>query len=337
MKEAVVAIEDERFYDHRGIDYLGLARALREDILAGGAVQGGSTITQQFVKNALDAQQDRTVLQKLKESALAYQIERQWSKDKILTNYLNNIYFGEGAYGIEAAARTYFGANHPGCGDRPATAAPPQLRVEEAAMLAGMISSPTAYDPKTHPEAAVERRNLVLAKMRELGRLEVSDLDFAELTDDLGARAPRRSSRRREESRGPLLHRLAAAADRRQATAPGETFGGGLKIESTLDLELQNQAQEAVDSRISGLGPSSAVVVVIQNGTGEVRAMVGGTRLRREPVQPRHQRAPAARILVQAVHPGHGARQRRQPRHRLLRRSRRRSPSINKVGRRTAR
>ncbi len=108
IKQAVVAIEDERFYEHRGIDFLGIARALQQDIVAGGAVQGGSTITQQFVKNALEAQGDRTVLQKLREAALAYQIERQWSKDRILTNYLNNIYFGNGAYGVEAAARTYF-------------------------------------------------------------------------------------------------------------------------------------------------------------------------------------------------------------------------------------
>ena len=113
----MVAIEDERFYEHRGIDFLGIARALQQDILSGGAVQGASTITQQFVKNALEAQGSRTVLQKLREAALAYQIERQWSKDKILTNYLNNIYFGNGAYGIEAAARTYFGWTHPGCGD----------------------------------------------------------------------------------------------------------------------------------------------------------------------------------------------------------------------------
>src|SRR4029079_6789862 len=94
LKQAAVAIEDELFYEHRGIDYLGIARALQQDIFSGGAVQGGSTITQQFVKNALEAQGSRTVLQKLREAALAYQIERQWSKDKILTNYLNNIYFG---------------------------------------------------------------------------------------------------------------------------------------------------------------------------------------------------------------------------------------------------
>lgn len=279
IKDAVVSIEDQRFYEHRGIDYLGLARALREDILSGGAVQGGSTITQQFVKNALAAQQDRTVLQKLKESALAYQIERQWSKDKILTNYLNNIYFGEGAYGIESAARTYFGANHPGCGpvgDRCAS----QLRVEEAAMLAGMISSPTAYDPKVNKDAAVGRRNVVLDKMQELGRLELSEPDLAALKE-ISAPAPSKIEPPQEESEAPYFTDWL----RQQIVdkyGAGETFGGGLKVQSTLDLDLQREVQAAVDSRIGGLGPSSAVVV-LKNGSGEVLSMVGGTDFNESP------------------------------------------------------
>ena len=280
MKEAVVAIEDERFYDHRGIDYLGLARALREDILAGGSVQGGSTITQQFVKNALAAQQERTVLQKLKESALAYQLERQWSKDKILTNYLNNIYFGQGAYGIEAAAKTFFGSDHPGCGVQDADPCASVLRVDEAAMLAGMIASPTAYDPKTNSDAAVDRRNLVLSKMRELGALEVSDAEYEELTS-ISAPGATRVQPPEEQSQAPYFTDWLRQqiVDRYGA---GEAFGGGLEVKSTLDLELQQAAQSAVESRISGLGPTSAVVV-IENGTGKVRAMVGGTDFNETP------------------------------------------------------
>src|SRR5918997_5598183 len=109
VKNAVIAIEDRRFYGHKGVDYTGIARALVQDILQRRAAQGGSTITQQFVKNALDAQADRSVFQKLREAALAYHLERQWSKEKILTQYLNTVYFGNGAYGIESAVRTYFG------------------------------------------------------------------------------------------------------------------------------------------------------------------------------------------------------------------------------------
>src|SRR5215211_544786 len=168
MKEAVVAIEDARFYDHRGVDFQGIARALYQDVLSGSAQQGASTITQQFVKNALEAQDDRTIFQKLREAALAYHIERQWSKDKIMTEYLNSIYFGEGAYGIEAAAKTYFGSEHRGCGDGNEESCASQLLPWESALLAGIISSPSAYAPRANPDAALARRNQVLQNMEDL-------------------------------------------------------------------------------------------------------------------------------------------------------------------------
>ena len=279
VKDAVVSIEDERFYGHRGIDYLGLARAMREDIVSGGAVQGASTITQQFIKNALSAESERTILQKLRESALAYQLERQWPKDKILTNYLNSIYFGEGAYGIEAAARAYFGAAHPGCGD-PGNRCAQQLRVDEAALLAGMISSPSAYNPRTNPEAAVERRDIVLEKMVELGRLEVTEAELEDLKD-ISAPGASQIAPPVEPSEAPyftdwLRQQL---VDKYGA---GETFGGGLEVTSTLDTEMQAAAEQVVSSRMSGLGPTASVVV-IENGTGKVRAMVGGTDFENAP------------------------------------------------------
>jgi penicillin-binding protein 1A len=167
VKNATVAIEDSRFYQHGGVDYTGIARALVQDILSRSAKQGASTITMQFVKNALEAQGSRTIFQKFREAALAYRLEDKWSKDKILTEYLNTVYFGEGAYGIEAAARTYFGWNHD-CGTSSSPCAS-ELLPEEAAMLAGIISSPSAYDPKLHPQAADERRDLVLERMYDQG------------------------------------------------------------------------------------------------------------------------------------------------------------------------
>ena len=115
MKHAIIAIEDKRFYTNDGVDLRGIGRALYQDVLAQKAVQGGSTITQQFVKNALAAQDRRTLFVKLREAAMAYHLTRKWSKQKILRNYLNSIYFGNGAYGIESAARTYFGSQHTGC------------------------------------------------------------------------------------------------------------------------------------------------------------------------------------------------------------------------------
>ncbi len=298
LKQAVVSIEDERFYEHRGIDFLGIARALQQDIVSGGAVQGASTITQQFVKNALEAQGSRTVLQKLREAALAYQIERQWSKDKILTNYLNNIYFGNGAYGVEAAAKTYFGWNHPGCGnpdDRCAEVVEPQ----EAAMLAALISSPTAYDPGTNPNDATTQRNVVLQKMRDQGVLEVSDEDFQAM-EETPVPTKKQISPPTEESEAPYFTDWL----RQQIVdkyGAGQAFGGGLQIKSTLDLDLQNAADQIVRDRLAGLGPTSAVVV-IDNGTGDVLAMVGGQDFATQPLQPRHERPAPARFVLQALH-----------------------------------
>src|ERR671917_430675 len=137
IKNAVIAIEDRRFYQHEGVDYKGIARAFVQDVRQKRAAQGGSTITQQFVKNALAAQSDRSVFQKLREAALAYHLERKWSKEKILTQYLNTVYFGNGAYGVEAAVRTYFGEGdepeeQESAGDQPGvTLQPPPAPEEE--------------------------------------------------------------------------------------------------------------------------------------------------------------------------------------------------------------
>lgn len=307
VKQAVVAIEDERFYEHRGIDFLGIARALQQDIVSGGAVQGASTITQQFVKNALEAQGSRTVLQKLREAALAYQIERQWSKDKILTNYLNNIYFGNGAYGIEAAARTYFGSAHPGCGE-PDNRCGAALTPVEAAMLAAMISSPTAYDPITNPVDAQTQRNIVLQKMRDQGVLEVDDEDFQALLD-----TPVPTKRDIEpptvDSKAPYFTDWL----RQQVVdkyGAGQAFGGGLVVKSTLDYGLQQAAEQAVSDNVGGLGPTSAVVA-IDNGSGEVLAMVGGQDFNDSPfnLATNGQRQPGSSFkpftLVTALAEGH--------------------------------
>ena len=274
MKEAVVAIEDTRFYDHRGVDFQGMARALYQDVLSGSAQQGASTITQQFVKNALAAQDQRTILQKFREVAIAYHLERQWSKDKILTEYLNEIYFGEGATGIEAAAHTYFGGQpeHAGCGEGDgATPCASELLPWESALLAGIISSPSAYSPRANPIAAKERRDLVLDKMAEQGNItpeEAAQYKAQEIPKPDEILPPQ------EDSQAPyftswLRQQL---VDRYGA---GEAFGGGLQIQSTLDLDLQRRIEEVAGARVSGLGITTAVVV-LDNDTAAVRAMVGG-------------------------------------------------------------
>ncbi|MEX2106148.1 MAG: transglycosylase domain-containing protein [Solirubrobacterales bacterium] len=270
IKNAVIAIEDARYYEHSGVDFEGIGRALVKDILSQSAAQGASTITEQFVKNALEAQATRTILVKFKEAALAYRLERHWSKDKILTEYLNTIYFGEGAYGIEAAARTYFGAAHPGCGT-PTEPCATVLEPWEAATLAAIISSPSAYDPKVYPENSLGRRNLVLEKMYEQGYISSEQLaegrkqalpspsDIEPPT--LDSKAPYFTAYLRQQ----LVERYGAS----------KAFFGGLKVKSTIDLRLQEAAQEAVNSYL-GYTPATASVVVIDNHNAGIKAMVGG-------------------------------------------------------------
>jgi penicillin-binding protein 1A len=277
VKNAVVSIEDARFYEHSGVDFQGIGRALIRDILSQSAAQGASTITEQFVKNALAAQGSRTLFEKFREAALAYRLERHWSKDKILTEYLNTIYFGEGAYGIEAAARTYFGRAHPGCG----TATEPcaaVLEPWEAATLAAIIASPSAYDPKIYPENALMRRNIVLEKMYEQGYITQTQLEEGSQQalpapseiepPKLDSRAPYFTSWLRQQ----LVDRYGAA----------KAFFGGLKVKTTLDLRLQNAAEEAVNSYLGYL-PPTASVVVLDNKTAGVKAMVGGPNFETKP------------------------------------------------------
>ena len=293
LKNAVIAIEDRRFYSHEGVDYTGIARALWQDVRRRRAAQGGSTITQQFVKNALDAQADRSVFQKLRESALAYHRERKWSKEKILTQYLNTVYFGNGAYGVEAAARTYFGdgdepeERESATDDAGVTLAPPSapdeeetdpnlresrlLSPAEAALLAGMISSPSMYDPLEHRTAARERRDLVLSRMLDqkmITRGEYEDALRQSLPDENQVDPPDVESDQPYFTSwvtGQLLDRY----------RPAQVFSGGLNIKTTIDPELQAAAQQAIAGRLAGIGPSASLVA-IDNDTGQVRAMVGG-------------------------------------------------------------
>ena len=140
MRQAIVSVEDQRFFEHNGIDLHGVGRALWADVRHQAIVEGGSTITQQFVKNAY-IRNERTLARKVREAALAWQLEQRWSKDRILTAYLNTIYFGNGAYGIQQASRAYFGKGAK------------FLELHEAALLAGIPSDPARYDPVTNPRA----------------------------------------------------------------------------------------------------------------------------------------------------------------------------------------
>jgi penicillin-binding protein 1A len=278
VKEAVISIEDKRFQTNSGIDLRGILRAFVQDLAHKGTVQGASTIEQQFIKNALQAQSHRTIFEKLREAALAYQLSHKWSKEKIITAYLNTIYFGNGAYGIEAAAQTYFGreVNHLGCGTPNHQLCVEQLQPWEAALLAGIIQSPSAYNPVTNPGAAKTRRDVVLEQMLQQGyltRMVYEESIKQALPAPADIQAPEE-----EPVEGVDVGYFTSWVQQQVIERYGapRAFNGGLRIKTTLDLQLQRSAEQAVNNYLAYSGGPTASLVAIENATGEVRAMVGG-------------------------------------------------------------
>ncbi|HET7425976.1 MAG TPA: transglycosylase domain-containing protein, partial [Gemmatimonadales bacterium] len=277
MKQAIIAIEDRRFYTNEGYDLRGIGRALWQDVVNQRVVQGGSTITQQFVKNALAAQNDRTLFVKLREAALAYQLTRKWTKERILRNYLNTIYFGNGAYGIESAAQTYFGHDHPGCERDKVRPCASRLEPQEAALLAGMVASPSGFDPTQHPAAARARRDVVLGRMLEQGFISRLQYDSAR-AESLPTRAD--ISPPREDTKYPYFTSWVKqqVVDKLGGGQLGarRAFTGGLTVQTTLDSKMQEAATTAIRNWLPFASGPRASMVAIENKTGMVRAMVGG-------------------------------------------------------------
>ena len=264
MKLAIVAIEDKRFYEHRGVDIHGIMRAVLQDVRHKQVVEGGSTITQQFVKNTY-TQSQRSIGRKLKEAALAWQLEQRWSKDRILTAYLNTIYFGNGAYGVQQAALTYF---HHGAD---------QLGWAEAALLAGIPSDPSRYDPVTNPKAALMRRQLVLKAM-----LEQSMITPAQYAKANAVKLPKPDDVRLPGTEGPAQHFVNYVKQQLiDEYGSAEVFGGGLKVRTTIDLDLQQKARDAISKWLTKPDGPSAALVAIDPRNGAVKAMVGGNNYRK--------------------------------------------------------
>ena len=272
LQRAVIAIEDERFYQHDGVDLRAILRALVTNAASGEIREGGSTITQQYVKNVIIAPgeiAEKTLLRKVVEAALSRQLEQRLSKREILERYLNTVYFGKGAYGVQAAAITYFG--------KPAA----DLTLGQSATLAGVIRSPENYDPYENPKAAKQRRNTVLDRMLGLGWAPPGKVSAAR-------RAP--LGLKQEEVTGEYpapyfidyVKRLITYDPRFEAV--GETitdrtnrlFQGGLRIYTTVDMDQQVAAEEAVRSVLPNESDPSASLVAIEPETGHVRALVGG-------------------------------------------------------------
>jgi penicillin-binding protein 1A len=256
---ATVAIEDRRFFDHHGVDAEGIARALWEDIKAGAVVQGGSTITQQLVRN-LYISNERTLERKVTEACLAMKLDGAWSKQRILAGYLNNVYYGYQAYGIEAAAQTYF--------SRRAA----RLTLTQAALLAGLPQAPSAYDPFRKPAQAIARRDEVLHAMRRDGLISQERYEQAISQRRLGLKRGTVYTRIREPYffayvRNELVKQYGEKRVR----------WGGLRVYTTIDRRYQQQARKAIRETLYERSDPAAALVAIDPPTGEIKAMTAET------------------------------------------------------------
>ena len=266
VPQAVLAAEDRGFYEHRGISLTGIARALFTNVRAGSVQQGGSTITQQYIKNAA-LSPEQTYTRKVEEAALAIKLEQAYDKDEILEFYLNTIYWGRGTYGIEASARAFF--------DRPAA----ELDVNQAALLAGIIAAPEAFDPLDNPERADQRRRFTLEGMVETGALS------REQADELIAQGLPAVNERRGLDRGPNAYYIDAV--RRELAARPEFAQGqlfrGLRVYTQLDQSMQLAAQETLTTAVDEGPTDTGAIVSIDPQTGGVRALAGGPDIESQP------------------------------------------------------
>ena len=259
LQQATIASEDARFYEHKGVDIKAIGRALVADVKAGETVQGGSTITQQYVKNTYIDAPKRTVFRKAREALIASQIERTFSKSKILENYLNTVYFGRGAYGVEAAAKTYFNKRAA------------EMSLSESALLVGVIPAPERFSPQEDPAAAEIRRTFVIDRMVKVGMIDQPTADAAK------AQKPVIVPAQQQVFKYPYfvdaLYR-SMKNDPRYGTA--KIFAGGLNIYTTIDPVMQAEAEKAVFSTLNKQTDPASSLVSIDPRTGYVKALVGG-------------------------------------------------------------
>src|SRR4026209_2934853 len=279
---AVLAREDARFYDHKGIDWRGIGRALVKDIMSGSAKRGASSITQQLARNSLPLG-GRTLSRKILEAMVALRIERQFTKQQILELYINRIYFGNGCYGVETASQAYFGKNAS------------KLNLSEAALLAGLIRSPNRFSPLKNPEGAAIQRGAVLDRMVALKQITLAQAEQAKKTKIVTH--PKRMPQIQENYAMDAVQRALSLI-----LTQDQMDDGGLSIYTTLDPSVQNAAQDALETQLSKIEHQSnfrhptkaeykppengegdaampyleGAVVVIDNSSGGIRALVGG-------------------------------------------------------------
>ena len=269
LRDAVVAVEDRNFYRHSGVDPIGITRALVTDLRHRGVAQGGSTITQQYVKNAYVGT-ERSAWRKVREAVISVKLERKFSKDEILERYLNTIYFGRGAYGVQAASQAYFGKD---VGD---------LQLKEASFLAGIIRSPQSADPAVNPTLAEQRRRLALVSMQRdhyITAAQRRDVEATELWGINGYVLPREQLAKQTEVALPDkgTQYFVEYVRRYLVNRYGEkaVYGGGLRVRTTLDLKTQSQAYDAVYGFLNRANDPAGALVAMDSD-GRVKAMVGG-------------------------------------------------------------
>lgn len=258
MKQALVTIEDDRFYEHSGIDPIGLSRAVVSNFTEGELIEGGSTITQQYIKNTY-VSSETTIQRKLREAIYAIELEERWSKDQIISEYLNTIYFGNGAYGLQMASMTYF--------NKPAWS----MSLAECALLAALPKSPSQYSPIDYPEASRQRRDLILAKMLKEETISQQEYDDA-IATPLPAQLKLIGT---DATHAPYFIEYV----KQQLVAKygtQTTFEGGLRVYTTLDPVKQAAAEQSVAAVLTEPGDPSAALVSLEPKTSYVKAMVGG-------------------------------------------------------------
>jgi penicillin-binding protein 1A len=264
LKDATVAIEDQRFYKHKGVDYEGVVRAAIKNLRSGKTVQGGSTITMQLVRNIYPVSRARNLPRKIKEAKLAEELENEHSKGWILTNYLNSVPYGtvggQTAIGSQAAARVFF--------DKPAK----DLTLSESALLAGLPQAPSLYNPFRDPRSALSRRNEVLGRMQKMGMITSAQYDQA-VASPLGVKSNDYYTARRESYffdyvKEQLIQRYGLETVRK----------GGLKIYTTVDLRKQQQARDAMKGQLPYQDDPSSAIVSIDPRNGYIRAMASSAK-----------------------------------------------------------
>ena len=260
VEQAFIAAEDRRFYEHDGIDPVGIGRALVRNITQRSVEEGASTITQQLARTVF-LSQDRTLVRKIKEAALAGKLERQLSKPQILTEYLNVVYLGSSAYGVADAAWVYFSKT------------PEQLTLPEAALIAGLPPAPSVYSPLVNPELALERRAVVLRRMQEAGFISTT----AQQQADAAPLQLKPAEPKYWDSRAPYFSSW-VQQELPKVLTPEQLEVGGLTVRSSVNLAWQEQAQKAINTYASG--DMEGALVAMEPGTGLVRAMVGGTNFK---------------------------------------------------------